>query len=60
MTPPERPMARALLSEYPEDPNVGSVGHRWLLGDGVLVAPIFNVSFTHIYPCSTLSGMNGL
>jgi alpha-D-xyloside xylohydrolase len=34
------PMARALVVEYPSDPNVWSLGDQWLLGDWLLVAPI--------------------
>ena len=36
------PMARALVLEYPDDPTVWSIGDQWLLGDALLVAPIYN------------------
>jgi alpha-D-xyloside xylohydrolase len=34
------PMARALVIEYQDDPNVWNVGDEYLLGDSLLVAPI--------------------
>ena len=37
-------MARALVVEYPDDPNVWSLGDQWLLGDWLLVAPIADAS----------------
>jgi alpha-D-xyloside xylohydrolase len=36
------PMARALVLEYPDDPNVWNIGDQWLFGDALLVAPIYN------------------
>ena len=38
------PMARALVVEFQDDPNVWNIGDQWLLGDGILVAPIFDES----------------
>jgi alpha-D-xyloside xylohydrolase len=36
------PMARALVIEYPDDPNVWNIGDQWLFGNALLVAPIYN------------------
>ncbi len=38
------PMARALVVEYQHDPNTWNIGDEWLLGDALLVAPIFDES----------------
>ena len=38
------PMARALVVEFQDDPSVWNIGDQWLLGDGLLVAPIFDES----------------
>ena len=38
------PMARALVLEFQDDPSVWNIGDQWLLGDGLLVAPIFDES----------------
>jgi alpha-D-xyloside xylohydrolase len=38
------PMARALVVEYQDDPNTWNIGDQWLLGDALLVAPIFDES----------------
>jgi alpha-D-xyloside xylohydrolase len=34
------PMARALVIEYQDDPNVWNIGNEYLFGDSLLVAPI--------------------
>ncbi len=36
------PMLRALVIEYPDDPNVWNLGDEYLFGDSLLVAPITN------------------
>ena len=38
------PMARALVLEYQDDPNVWRLGDQWLFGDALLVAPIADPS----------------
>jgi alpha-D-xyloside xylohydrolase len=38
------PMARALVLEYQDDPTTWPIGDQWLLGDALLVAPIFDAS----------------
>lgn len=38
------PMARALVVEYQDDPTTWNIGDQWLLGDALLVAPIFDES----------------
>jgi alpha-D-xyloside xylohydrolase len=38
------PLARALVVEYQDDPNVWRLGDEWLLGDALLVAPIADPS----------------
>jgi alpha-D-xyloside xylohydrolase len=38
------PMARALVVEFQDDPSVWNIGDQWLLGDWLLVAPIFDES----------------
>jgi alpha-D-xyloside xylohydrolase len=38
------PMARALVVEFQDDPSVWNIGDQWLLGDSLLVAPIFDES----------------
>jgi alpha-glucosidase (family GH31 glycosyl hydrolase) len=37
-------MARALVVEFQDDPSVWNIGDQWLLGVGLLVAPIFDES----------------
>lgn len=36
------PMARPLVLEFQDDPNTWRIGDQWLLGDHLLVAPIFD------------------
>lgn len=36
------PMARALVVEYQDDPTTWNIGDQWLLGDALLVAPVFS------------------
>ncbi len=36
------PMMRAMILEYPEDPNCAYLDCQYMLGDSLLVAPIFN------------------
>lgn len=36
------PMMRAMVLEYPEDPSCGFLDRQYMLGDSLLVAPIFN------------------
>jgi alpha-D-xyloside xylohydrolase len=36
------PMARALVFEYQQDPNVWNIYDQYLFGDSILVAPIYN------------------
>ncbi|HEY5584397.1 MAG TPA: TIM-barrel domain-containing protein [Ruminiclostridium sp.] len=36
------PVARALVIEYQEDPNVWNISDQYLFGDFIMVAPIFN------------------
>jgi alpha-D-xyloside xylohydrolase len=36
------PMARALVVDFQEDPTTWAIGDQWLLGDDLLVAPIFS------------------
>jgi alpha-D-xyloside xylohydrolase len=38
------PMARALVLEFQDDPNTWNIGDQWLLGDALLVAPIYDDS----------------
>lgn len=38
------PMMRAMLLEFPEDPNCAWLDTQYMLGDGLLVAPILNDS----------------
>jgi alpha-glucosidase (family GH31 glycosyl hydrolase) len=38
------PVSRALVLEYPDDPTTWSIGDQWLVGDALLVAPIFGES----------------
>jgi alpha-glucosidase (family GH31 glycosyl hydrolase) len=35
------PLARPLVFNYPDDPNVGDRWDEWLLGDDLLVAPVW-------------------
>jgi len=34
------PMARALVLEFQDDPNVWHIGDQWMFGDSIMVAPI--------------------
>lgn len=43
------PMMRAMLLEYPEDPNVRSLSQQYMLGGSVLVAPVFDQSRHRVY-----------
>jgi len=36
------PVSRALVLEFPDDPNTRSIGDQWLVGDALLVAPILD------------------
>ncbi len=36
------PMLRAMVLEFPEDPNCAPLDRQYMLGDSLLVAPIFN------------------
>lgn len=38
------PMMRALVVEFPDDPTTWNVDDQWLLGEHLLVAPIFDTS----------------
>ncbi|MCY0878732.1 MAG: alpha-xylosidase [Firmicutes bacterium] len=38
------PMLRAMMLEFPEDPNVGHLETQYMLGDRLLVAPVFNAA----------------
>src|SRR5262249_41862787 len=38
---------RALVLNYPDDPNVWELGHQYLWGDDLLVAPVTRKGATH-------------
>lgn len=38
------PMARPLALEFPDDPTTWPIADQWLLGDGLMVAPILDAS----------------
>ncbi len=38
------PVSRALVLEYPDDPNTWRISDQWLFGDSLLVAPILDES----------------
>lgn len=43
------PMMRALFLEYPDDPTVFQLGLQYLLGDSLLVAPVFDQDDLKVY-----------
>lgn len=43
------PMMRALVLEYPQDRNVRSLGQEYMLGDSLLVAPVFDQDDFAVY-----------
>ena len=43
------PMMRALILEYPQDRNVRSLGGEYMLGDSLLVAPVFDQDDFAVY-----------
>lgn len=43
------PMMRAMVLEYPEDLNVRSLSTQYMLGESLLVAPVFDQKVHHIY-----------
>jgi alpha-D-xyloside xylohydrolase len=44
-----QPMLRPLLLEFPEDPTCRTLDRQYLLGDGLLVAPVFHDSRAEYY-----------
>lgn len=43
------PMMRAMLLEFPNDPTTQNISHQYMLGAGVLVAPVFDQPKQKIY-----------
>lgn len=43
------PMLRPLIMEYPDDRNLRNIGHQYLLGESILVAPIFDQDDFSLY-----------
>lgn len=61
------PMLRAMLLEFPDDPACDSLDRQYLLGDALLVAPVFNAigdvdfwlpegRWTHLFTGKTVEG----
>jgi alpha-D-xyloside xylohydrolase len=44
-----QPMLRPMLLEFPEDPTCRTLDRQYLLGDGLLVAPVFHASRAEYY-----------
>lgn len=43
------PMMRAMLLEYPDDPNTRNISTQYMLGGSLLVAPVFDQPKHHVY-----------
>jgi alpha-D-xyloside xylohydrolase len=44
-----QPMLRAMLLEFPDDPSCGTLDRQYMLGEGLLVAPVFHDSAVEYY-----------
>jgi alpha-D-xyloside xylohydrolase len=44
-----QPLLRAMLLEFPEDPSCRTLDRQYMLGDGLLVAPVFHESRAEYY-----------
>ena len=50
------PMMRPLVMEFPDDPQVADLTDEWLMGKGLLAAPILNAGGIARSICRTTNG----